>query len=542
MKIRSIYFKLILTSLLFSGIYACSKSIGLSEGGPYVDVPDVAIHFLNSKPEPADGEPGDEITFKVKGLNTLSGFKFYVNQIQAEVLNFTDSLITIKIPDSVSTGTVSVLSNEGQYYYGPVLRIDGKVSIDNTFDIGNGTNGQVNQVIASGANNLLAVGSFTDFKGQSANTFVNNIVLFSKTGAFVSNSAGTGAGGFISSIIPITNSSQFLIGGSFSSYNDIMGLNNLARLNTNLSVDSVTVDLINPDPVKHPENNMDTVSNFNGGVSGQVVKLFYNANKGSYIGIGNFDKYIDYYYERSEKNTYLTNITRISNFVRFNSDGLLDSTFNFDPALKTNKRVLNGYITDGVQLADGRVCAVGSFTTFKENSAPGIVVLNVNGDIATDPTFMSNIGSGADGDIYKVTYNGTTHKIIITGKFKNFNGQPANGLAVLNEDGTVDNSFILGKIEGGSINYAGQLNNGLIIVSGTFQKYKNYIRQGFMILNPDGSLANGYNNTGAFSGQINGIMEMKNSLAEPSVLIYGDINLFDNVKANNLVRISFDVN
>ncbi|ULT26027.1 hypothetical protein KUH03_03380 [Sphingobacterium sp. E70] len=42
------------------------------------------------------------------------------------------------------------------------------------------------------------------------------------------------------------------------------------------------------------------------------------------------------------------------------------------------------------------------------------------------------------------------------------------------------------------------MDNGLLLVSGTFKRYDNVIREGLMILNSDGSLAKGYNNTGDF--------------------------------------------
>ncbi len=524
-------------------VASCTKSTGLTDHGPYIKAPNPPVKFLSGKPDPADAVSGDEVSFKVSGLDKLSSFSFYINQVQAEVLDVKDSLITVKVPQNVSSGAASVLTSDGQYFYGPILRIDGKISIDQTFNSGIGTNGDIRQIIpfSSTSTNLIMVGNFTDYNGNNASHPVNNIAQISINGGYQNVSAQKGAGGSINYITQITSSSQYLIGGSFGTYNDITGLSGLTRLNSNLSIDSMVVQLVNPDLDKHPENSQDTVATFNGGVSNSrggnsIVKVFndFNSN-GKLIAIGNFDRYYDYYYPQSEKNTLLTDVTRMNNFIRFSSVGVLDSTYNFDPLQNQSYPGLNGYINDCIQLSNGKIIFVGSFTSFNGATANRIAALSSDGTM--DASFGALIGAGADDDIYKITYNATTHKILVIGAFKNFEGHPANGIAMLNEDGSYDNAFSLKKIDGGVPNFAGQLNNGLILVSGTFQKYDSIIRQGFMILDAQGDLAAGYNNTGTFSGRINGLMETTSALGDPAVLLYGSFNLFDNSKVGNIVRI-----
>lgn len=58
-----------------------------------------------------------------------------------------------------------------------------------------------------------------------------------------------------------------------------------------------------------------------------------------------------------------------------------------------------------------------------------------------------------------------------------------------------------------------------------------------MILNADGTLAQGYNNTGRFIGSISDIYEKTNSLGYPTVIIAGFITTFDAKPVNNIVRI-----
>jgi hypothetical protein len=152
-----------------------------------------------------------------------------------------------------------------------------------------------------------------------------------------------------------------------------------------------------------------------------------------------------------------------------------------------------------------------------------------------DPTFNTG-NAGADGSIYRVTYNSTSGKILLTGNFKNYNGQPANGVVMIDTNGERDASFNFGSLEGGIANYAGQLKNGKIMVSGTFTKYNNVVRPGFMILNADGTLASGYNNTGLFRGFINDFVELTSSGGIPAVMIVGDFDRFDNKEVGNIVK------
>lgn len=520
--------------LLIGGslLQSCSKSTELTSG-PYFNAPKTAVNFFGKKPTPEDGKAGDRVSYQISGLGDLKGYSFYINQVKAEVVKVSDSLITVIIPEGTSSGAASVLTDDGQYYYGPILKIDGRVSIDQTFKVGTGTNGTIYSVYYNGAGNGVYVlgGLFTDFNNQSVAQDINSLVKISSDGSFLSYEAGKGSmGGMVNTILPV--SGQLYIGGAINAFGnyDVSGL---TRLNDDCSIDSMVIDVVNPDQENHPENSTDTVPALNAYLSGRVVKLFQN-DAGQLIAVGNFYTYSSYYYERSQKGIYYTDITPMNNFVRFDEQGVLDSSYNFNLAIGKSNPNLNGDIADAIQLPNKKIIFVGSFTGFNGTSAQKIAALTNDGK--QDPDFAVTVGSGADGDIYRITYNATTKKILITGAFTHYDGHKANGIALLNEDGSFDDGFTLRETSGGKPNYAGQLNNGKVIVSGTFNKYDGVVRQGFMILNDDGSLAEGFNNTGTFSGIINGIVEPNNN----SVVIYGEISLFDNIKSGNILRIAFD--
>ncbi|GAB3353975.1 hypothetical protein GCM10027566_14700 [Arachidicoccus ginsenosidivorans] len=518
----------------FAGLllFSCNKESNLGSG-PYFDAPQTAVKFFGKKPNPVDGKAGDKVTFEVIGLDKLKDYKFFINQIQAEIVNVTDSLATVIIPEGTSSGPAAVLTTDGQYFYGPILKIDGKVSADATFKVGSGTNGPIYTAYYNSAGNgmFLLGGSFTDFNSKSATQKINGIVKLSSDGSFLDYDAGKGAyGGLISTILPLAG--QYYIGGIMSTYGDYT-VDGITRINDDCSLDVGIDTLINPNSELKPEDDTVMAPKLNAYLSGNVVKLFEDANH-NIISVGNITQYYSYYYQGSQKNNYYIDRTVMYNFVKIDDTGAMDSTYNFDPVLGYGPRQLNGNISDAIQLPDGKIIFVGSFTKFGTASAPKIGALTDDG--ALDPTFAAAIGSGADGDVYRITYNKTTGHILLTGDFTHFDGHQANGIVMLNADGTYNGDFKLKSYSGGSPNYAGQLDNGMILVSGTFSNYDNTVRQGFMILNADGTLAEGYNNTGAFTGAITGHVET----SAHSVVIYGLISLFDNVKVGNIVKIAFD--
>ena len=523
--------------LLIVLVVSCKKDNTLSTG-IYSEAPGIPVVFNGKYPNPRDAKTGDIVTYEVKGLKSVGQFQFFINQIETEVLNFTDSIITVKVPEGVSSGPATVVTTSGQVFFGPRLNIEGKLAVDPDFEAGIGTNGPIYDLFTNPlTGEHIMVGRFTDYRAlATATSRIDGIVKINSNGVRVAYSAGKGLnGGEARTLLPInTANSQFLLGGAISMYN-IRNIRNIGKIYSNAALDTVTVNLINPDPSK-PQNNADTVSGINGGVLGSVVKLFRDPSGNKSIAIGNFTSYIRNYYTRAQKGIIPIDMTLMNNFVRFDDEGVMDSSYNFNPATGRSYEGLNGFVSGGIQTNSGKIIIIGNFSRFRGSVANRIAALSTTG--GPDHVFATNIGSGPNGNVGKITYNKTTGKILLTGTFTQFNDFPANGIVMLNEDGTIDKSFNIRIFEGGFPDFAGQLNNGKIIVAGNFQKYDGRYRLGFMILNSDGSLAEGYNNTGSFSGIINGFTEKTNSRGEHAILLYGWFSVFDNTNVGNLVQIT----
>ncbi len=156
-----------------------------------------------------------------------------------------------------------------------------------------------------------------------------------------------------------------------------------------------------------------------------------------------------------------------------------------------------------------------------------------------DPTFQA--GSAANENINNIQYNSIAQKYIITGSFTSYNGTAVNNIAVLNSDGSLYNGFRTnGAFAGGIPTFAGQLSNGLIIVTGGFEKYNNITRKGLMVLNADGSLAAGYNTTGAFNGTTYKMVETKSGIGGlPAVILVGSIDTFEGERCGGILKLVF---
>lgn len=532
---------------------SCEKEKGLTED-PYAGgKKPLDIAFISKTTDPEIVNAGDVLSLKVKGLEKyIKDFKVFVNEAEAEVIlgSSNDSTLTFRIPVNASTGSMWITS-QGQSFFGPLVRIGGKLSVDATFKVVNGatnTSGAstVFDVEALPSGRYFLGGAFNNFELKGTEKLPNGgIVQLLNDGTYSTDAIafGKGAGGagkYISSISRIpagTQQGKYIIAGSFTSYNSTrpnrQTLNNIARLNVNGSLDSlILTDVINPKPQETYKNG-DTISSFNAGVDGAVRKTFVFGEQ-VYI-VGNFYNYKRMFVANSSYDDKVYDLTRMRQVVRVNMDGSMDSTFHYNKATKQSGVGANGVILDAMMQPDGKLILVGTFTSFNGVQANRIVRLKLDGSVDGD----FNAGTGANSDIVSIRYNTVTNKIVVGGSFTSFNGKPASGVNLLNADGSNVSSFIGQIVTGGITTFVGQLNNGKIIVSGTFNKYGDYLRQGFMVLENTGQLAVGYNNTGGFQGTLYDMVETATA-AGTQVILVGDIIRFNSTLPRNVIRLNFN--
>jgi uncharacterized delta-60 repeat protein len=339
-----------------------------------------------------------------------------------------------------------------------------------------------------------------------------------------------------------------LIGGEFSEFNGVP-CNNIARLNSDGTVD--------------PSFNSGT------GVFGTVLSCVEQSD-GKLIVSGAFSDY---------------NGTPTNGIIRLNTDGTIDPSYNVGTGF-------DGYVYATVLLPNSKLLAVGQFTNYSGSNCNGIVRLNVDGTI--DNTFSSGSGIGNVGfpSVYSLTVQ-ADNKLLIGGDFTSYNGTSRNGVARLNANGSLDNTFnplvvnddnspiqvyslnyqpdgnvIIGGnynvLNGTPLNYFGRLTstgildttfnyalgacglefsmvsttaiqtNDKIIIGGYFKKYNGVARNSIARLNVDGTLDLSFNPGTGFDNIVSTCV-LQN---DQKILVGGLFSTFNGSSRNCITRLN----
>lgn len=531
------YFLII--AVMAIAVQGCKKTDTVYED-PYANAkPPLGITLdRDIPPDPVSGIAGTKVHFQAAGLIPYKDkLSFLFNGEKAEIVSITETGIDVKVPAGASSGVTSI-NVDDQLVIGPQFSVLGLLKLDPTFRAQGGTNNLVTGVypLADGRN--IVIGFFTNYDNKGYVAPLNRIVRTSGDGDLDRTfRTGKAANGGLTSIIELGG--KFVIAGGFSGYDQrTENISNIATLNANGTIDTMGVKTW-----RRPTQTDTTMyfPRFNGGTNDYIQQMYVHQNK--VLATGNFRYYVSRTYTEPNstftKDTVILDSTEMRQILRFNPDGTLDSSFRFNQATGKGLPSANGPITTFMHTEPEKLeklVVFGRFTTFDGQGANRIVRLNPDGTI--DNTFTP--GPGADNAIYNLTYNTVTRKYLITGAFRHYGGKNAPGIALLNEDGTLDESFKGKEFEGGSAGFSRQLNDGLIVVSGGFKKYNNVTRNGFMVLTATGDFAPGYNATGLFSGVLADIIETRSADGKRALLLIGSFYRWDNQPVNNIIRVTME--
>lgn len=364
---------------------------------------------------------------------------------------------------------------------GDVIKITSTGSIDPNFNVTyfnnySTTQVQINAICLQGSNVLI--GGRLDNSSDIGNNL--SILKFNSAGVHDVNFTDNLPQGFVIkdiAIQPVTN--KILVAGyTEGGYTG----NCLYRLNNDGSIDSSF--------------------NTNGsGVFGSVHHIFTLNNGDMYIG-GSFNSY---------------NGQARKSLAKINANGSLNSLV-FDPAMIAD---VNNIAVD----SNGRVIAVGSFLLFADNYSSRIVRFNTNG---TRDTTFNPPPTPAPTHPYSLlnAKSMSGNKILIGGMFYTVDGVSRNGIARLNEDGSLDNCFNPGAGVSGSVTNIELSSNETIYIAGIFTKYNNVTRSSVARIQGSTSIiAN--NDTGLTfaAGGIAVANVLSNDLLNSSVPSLGNVTL-----------------
>ena len=179
--------------------------------------------------------------------------------------------------------------------------------------------------------------------------------------------------------------------------------------------------------------------------------------------------------------TQLNGLTR-NGIARVNANGSPDGTF--DPVAG-----FNGNVTRVAVQADGKILAIGEFTSFNETGRNYLARLNTDGSL--DNTFTPSLTTVTTPPVTDISVQ-ADQKILIVGYFSAVNGTSRTGIARLNADGSVDAGFTP-LISTANIFSAVQQADGKVMVGGSFNGVDGFNRSNLVRLNTNGSLDQTFN-------------------------------------------------
>ncbi len=436
-----------------------------------------------------------------------------------------------------------------------LVRLDGHGSLDVTFSVGPGfgrsadSRPAIRAVAVQADGKIVVGGSFDSYAGAAC----QDLVRLSSIGALdptfsARGGSATSAGTNGVFALAIQQDRRIVVAGIFPAFNGV-ARRGLTRLNP----DGTTDAAFDPGTA---------------GDSAQILSLALQPDGRIVVG-GNFANF---------------NGTASGSIVRVNPNGTVDTAFN--PGAGFGRSGGDAMVSSLALLTDGRIVAGGEFTTLNNqaaidvarltafgppdplatgpfrgpagtlaaaaveggkilvagflgfaNGVPRTGIARLNGDGTLDPTFAPS-GSGFDADIVSRFAVQPDGKIVVIGGFTHYDGRPANGIARLNPDGSLDESFIpVGSGFDGSLFFAVALQaDGKIVVAGNFTQYQGAPRAGIARLNPDGSLDTAFNPGAGFDSPVLALAVQ----ADGKIVAGGAFVHFDGTSRRAIARLNAD--
>ncbi|MDW8417772.1 MAG: T9SS type A sorting domain-containing protein [Chitinophagales bacterium] len=259
-----------------------------------------------------------------------------------------------------------------------LARLNADGSLDTTFNVGTGFNGAINKIAIDSLGKIYVGGAFTQYNGNNC----NRIVRLNPNGSIDNTfNFGTGFNGTVWTIKPVSNL-KVLIGGAFTSYNGTTGINRIARINNNGTLDNTFTP---------------------GTAANGIIYSIEVADNGYIYTGGSFTSF---------------NGTSKQRIARLMPNGALDNTYT--------AAVNNSYVGNIVILPIG-VLIIGEFTSVNGIPHNQMAFTDFNGNISG----AFYIGDGVIGYMNSYLYSRMHQRIFLAGSFLGVQGYLRNYFASL---------------------------------------------------------------------------------------------------------------
>lgn len=388
----------------------------------------------------------------------------------------------------------------GAYYNtnGRVARFNTDGSTDTSFQINsfthNTSNVIISDIIIQSDGKILVSGLFSSFNGEFANYIIRLNSDGTKDTSFAPSQFTSGGG--ILYDMALQPDGKIIIGGQFSVQVNGHNQYNACRLNTDGSIDH-SFDF---GPEGGPPNGTGGVRTIALQSDGKVLlggsfAVFNNQSQGT--------------------------------LIRLHPDGSKDTTFDIGSGGNI------GFVVGRILLQpDNKILIAGGFETWDGQPKAHLIRLNSNGSI--DDSFINEFSVSNVGNNTPTTMNLLANgKILVVGNSFTLYGQ--KNLWLLNSDGTLDNSLSIDEDSISQLNTIVELSNGKILLGGMFTEFEGRMRDCYVRLNQDGSLDTSFLSQG-FNDEV-----VTMALQEDGkVILGGSFTTFNTISQNRIIRINGD--
>lgn len=397
------------------------------------------------------------------------------------------------------------------------------------YKYGSGPNAGVRACIVLPNGKIMIGGDFYNYNGTAKNFLVR---LNSDGSMDTTFKYGTGPNGIINSLI-LQNDGKVLIGGGFGIYNGTMA-SGIARIHPNGALDTTfhsgvslvsnafgrkialqsdgKIIVVNSTSLARLNSNgsADTTFFTVGGMSnGNGLAQIVIQNDGKIVIAGLFD-------------IYGGGVRR--GLARVNSNGTLDTTFNpsdFTYDERASKMLIQ---------ADGKILV----STYLSGSSQGTKLKRLNSNGSTDTTFLYNNGY-YNKNLGFIQNDG---KIIIHEGDDRYALNPVQKISRLNANGSYDSTFFEGARPDDYVGLFTPQNDGKFLIAGIFEHVNTFQRSQFTRLNANGSLDTLFNKPTGANNKVGVILPLNNG----KILLGGTFTGLNGISCNRIGRLNSNGN
>lgn len=349
--------------------------------------------------------------------------------------------------------------------------------LDETFNVGTGTDFRVNDIHVLEGGKILIAGNFNNYNGHPA----PGIARLNSDGSFDDTFSVNLTSNNFNEII-VEEDGKILAVGEFSG---IYRFNSDGTADASFTPPSLTTGGYGPANIAKQGDKYIVTGGFSVVVSGtglytDILRLNNNGTVDTGFALSGMSDSFDFgkilVQEDGKlfiagKFTYYGN-AEVNNLMRLTANGQLDTTFNAGsgPA---------GMVREAIQLPDGKYIVSGQFESYNGEPVHLMVKLNNDGTKDNSFTYMPNVGLPEDGIIGMTIILQDDGKLLVSGDFKDamqsIEGTPDGSVPVyvcrLNADGSVDPGFAGGNKFNGSVNVIAFQQDEKMLAGGMFYEF-----------------------------------------------------------------------